>query len=59
MSDLAPGWMADPSRAPFEAAGGWATRFVTGQEAHTSLTGVAAHRFGAFSVTLTHDSTGF
>lgn len=60
VSDLAPGWMADPSRAPFEAAGGWVMRFVTGQEAHTSLTGVAAHRGpGAFGVTLTHDSTGF
>lgn len=60
VSDLAPGWMADPSRAPFEAAGGWVMRFVTGQEAHTSLTGVPAHRGpGAFGVTLTHDSTGF
>jgi hypothetical protein len=60
VSDLAPGWMADPSRAPFEAAGGWVMRFVTAQQAHTSLTGVAAHRGpGAFGVTLTHDSTGF
>lgn len=60
VSNLAPGWMADPSVAPFEGAGGWIMRFVTTQAAHTSLTGVAAHRgVGAFSVDLDHDSTGF
>jgi len=60
VSNLAAGWMADPLLKPYEAGGGWVMRFVTTQSAHTSLTGVIAHRGpGTFSVDLDHDSTGF
>ena len=60
VSDLAPGWMVDPLNEIRHWGGGWTMRFVTTQEAHTSLTGDAAHRGpGTFGVTLTHDSTGF
>jgi hypothetical protein len=60
VSNLAPGWMVDPQLTPHEAGGGWVMRFVTTQEAHTSLTGVPAHRGpGAFSVDLDQDATGF
>lgn len=60
VSDLAPGWMVDPLNVVRHWGGGWTLRFVTTQEAHTSLTGVATHRGpGVFGVTLTHDSTGF
>jgi hypothetical protein len=60
VSNLAPGWMVDPLLTPYEAGGGWVLRFVSTQEAHTSLTGVPAHRGpGSFSVDLDQDATGF
>lgn len=60
ISDLAPGWKVDPLHTVAHWGGGWSLRFVTEQAAHTSLTGVPAHRGpGAFGVTLTHDSTGY
>ena len=60
VSNLAPGWKVDPLNTVRHWGGGWTLRFVTTQEAHTSLTGDAAHRgVGDFSVDLDHDSTGF
>ncbi|MGF9759611.1 hypothetical protein AAII07_30895 [Microvirga sp. 0TCS3.31] len=60
VSNLAPGWMVDPLNTVRHWGGGWTLRFVTTQEAHTSLTADAAHRgVGDFSVDLDHDSTGF
>ncbi|NPC41228.1 hypothetical protein [Nocardioides sp. zg-1230] len=60
VSNLAPGWMVDPLNTVRHWGGGWTLRFVTTQEAHTSLTGDAAHRgIGAFSVDLDQDSTAF
>jgi hypothetical protein len=60
VTTLAPGWMADPLHTVGHWGGGWTLRFVTTQEAHTSMTGDEAHRgVGDFSVDLHHDPTGF
>lgn len=60
VSDLAPGWQVDPLHTVAHWGGGWSLRFVTTQQAHTSLTGTPEHRGpGGFGVTLTHDDTGY
>lgn len=59
-SNLADGWQEDGLHEWEFWGGGWVRRFVTTQGAHTSLTGVAAHRGpGSFSVEFDPGQSGF